>query len=245
MNDVKEFSLPASGYDVIAKILHAYVLCGDTPVNLADVASKSGLHHTMVSRNNSFLAALGLIQGGKAKTLTEDGKRLAIALSNDQREDIAQAWKRALEANSATSGVLHMLQVQKGVPENQVRGKIATSLGLPAGKGTTLGINTLIEVMTNAGVITIADGNVLLASAPTTTKAGDEQQPAAAVKKPDEPASAPKATPPLGLPQTATPQNLGKLTLPVHVNIELHLPASSEQSVYDALFKSIRENLLQ
>ena len=34
------------------------------------------------------------------------------------------------------------------------------------------------------------------------------------------------------------------LQFPIHFNIELHLPATAEQDVYDALFKSIRQNLM-
>jgi len=43
-----------------------------------------------------------------------------------------------------------MVQVQKTVPETDP-GQDRYFVGLPAGKGTTLGINTLLDVMTTAG----------------------------------------------------------------------------------------------
>ena len=48
-----KLDLPGSGYDVISKILHAYALCGSSPVSLGEVASKAGMNQTCYRRLDS------------------------------------------------------------------------------------------------------------------------------------------------------------------------------------------------
>ncbi|MCL6520388.1 MAG: hypothetical protein K6T99_11205 [Armatimonadetes bacterium] len=54
-----KFDLPNSGYEVIEKILHAYVRTGQQAVSLDDVASRAGMHRTRISPNHGFLVAVG------------------------------------------------------------------------------------------------------------------------------------------------------------------------------------------
>lgn len=50
MNDEKTLTLPRNRYETIAKILHAYALCGDEPVNLDTVAARAGMYKTRFRR---------------------------------------------------------------------------------------------------------------------------------------------------------------------------------------------------
>ena len=82
-----EFALPRSSYPELLKIIHAYFLADSRskgePVALADVAPRAAMNKSVVSRNNGFLASLGVIQGGNKKTLTEPGRSLGLAISHD------------------------------------------------------------------------------------------------------------------------------------------------------------------
>ncbi len=75
----KKLALPASSHEIVAKILHAYALCGDEPANLDSVAAKAGMNKTQVSGNNGFLVSIGLLTDGKAKALTPAGRTLALS----------------------------------------------------------------------------------------------------------------------------------------------------------------------
>lgn len=252
MTNGDNFALPGSGYDQLTKILHAYALCGDKPVNLPEVASKAGVHRTEVSRNAGFLVSLKLLSTGKAKSLTPEGKTLAIAVGHCQEEDVAVAWRRTLLANPSTKSVVDMLKVQKTVPQEQFVGKVATALGVPASKTTKTGLNSLVEIMTKSGLVTLkndtyelgpTDGAFKSESAEEDTTSGTllADEVVAGSSKLGTPSAAKDA----GLSQDDGSSKLSLGSIPIHVNIELHLPASSEQAVYDALFKSIRENLLR
>jgi hypothetical protein len=235
----KKLALPGSSYEIVAKILHAYALCGDTPASLDTVAARAAMDKTLVSRNNGFLVSLDLLTEGKSKTLTPDGKKLALAIGNNLEEDAAVEWRRIFLNAPAAKSVVDMLRVQREIPEAALSGRIASTLGQPGSSSTTTGVNALVEILTKAGVIHEQDGKFKLVTQPS------ESQPAKAVNASSMPVhpdlvetEAANTTPPI-------PSSLPKFgTIPIHVNIELHLPASSEQAVYDALFKSIRENLL-
>lgn len=241
MTEESKLNLPGSGYDVVSKILHAYALCGDKSISLDDVATKAGMNRTLISKNNGFLASLGLITGGKLKILTPEGKKLALALGHDLDEDSAQAWKQILLSAPAAESILDMIKVQKSIDVNILPAKIASTLGVPDSSMTRTGTKTLIEILMTCGLLMESDGKYLLASGEVT--------PSQKVSKHVETSSSELSTT-VELDINASgsekesPHVKVQGAIPIHVNIELHLPASSEQSVYDAIFKSIRENLL-
>jgi hypothetical protein len=246
-----KLSLPGSGYEVISKILHAYALCGDKPASLDDVGGRAAMDKTIVSRNNGFLSSLGLIGGGKSKTLTPAGKTLAIALGHGLEEDASIAWQRAILASAAAKPVLDLIRIQRSIAVAALPAKIASALGVPDSPATKTGTNTLIEVFRRAGVINEVDGKISLMRLPTSEHIPDET-PAPFAHNSQPISSAPpvvaEVSPRLQPAMVATERTnagtLGGAGIPIHVNIELHLPASAEQGVYDALFKSIREHLL-
>lgn len=245
MNEPQKLSLPGSGYDQLSKILHAYALCGEKPATLDEVAAKAAMNATIVSRNNGFLVSLNLLTGGKAKTLTAAGKDLALALGHDLEEDAALAWRRAILDAPAAKPILDMLRVQKTVAVDALPARIAATLGQPDSAATKTGTNTLIEILRHAALIKEAEGKITLLDASTkpeekaqnsTTSPRSEAVSETEVPTPMEKSPSPQ-------PLSPAPVN-GLGSIPIHVNIELHLPASAEQAVYDALFKSIREHLL-
>jgi hypothetical protein len=235
----KKLALPGSSYEIVAKILHAYALSGDEPASLDPVAAKAGMHKTQVSGNNGFLVSIGLLTDGKAKALTPAGKKLALAIGHGLDEDSALEWRRVLLAAPAVKGIIDMIRVQKEIPSAALPGRIASTLGLPDTSPTRTGTNCLINILTTSGILVEKDGKYSLTPEPQSapgTEPSSDVQPSIASKT----SKAAEAT---SSPPTSPAQFVS--AIPIHVNIELHLPPSSEQAVYDALFKSIRENLLK
>jgi hypothetical protein len=91
VGDDKVLTLPGNGYEMVAKILHAYALCGDEPTALDTVAVKAGMHKTQVSGNNGFLVSIGLLTDEKAKALTPAGK--------NWRWRLVTGWTRTRHSN--------------------------------------------------------------------------------------------------------------------------------------------------
>lgn len=117
----KKLALPASSHEIVAKILHAYALCGDEPANLDSVAAKAGMNKTQVSGNNGFLVSIGLLTDGKAKALTPAGRTLALAIGHGLDEDSALEWRRTLLGAPAAKGIIDMIRVQKEIPAAALR----------------------------------------------------------------------------------------------------------------------------
>lgn len=92
------FPLPISSYRELTRIIGAY---GKVPENSvpADVGRLIGINETIVSANNGFLKAVGIILGGKKKTTTSAGSALASAYEYDRQDEIASTWRRNLTVN--------------------------------------------------------------------------------------------------------------------------------------------------
>lgn len=63
---MEKIILPRSSYYELIKIVRAYAK-QDKAVSLNEIGKLTGINHTIVSANNSFLASIGLIEGGKSK----------------------------------------------------------------------------------------------------------------------------------------------------------------------------------
>ncbi len=99
------FRLPKSSYDELVKIIQAYGNSGPA-ANLDEVAQTSAMDKTIISRNNAFLISVGIIEGGKAKGITEKGKSLAQALHYEVLEDIATRWLAYSAGETKSPGVM-------------------------------------------------------------------------------------------------------------------------------------------
>ena len=130
MANDQEFALPGSGYDIIKKILHAYLLCGEKEVALGEVSQKAGMNKAQVSRNNGFFTSVGILEGGRKKTLTAKGHKVALAVSHDDQEATAGAWRGVIAESPALSGIIDMIKVQGGVAQASIITKIASHFGI-------------------------------------------------------------------------------------------------------------------
>ncbi len=240
-----KFSLPGSGYDALRKILHAYILLGGTKVTRAQVAQRAGKAKEDVSRNIKFLTCTGLITGGNEKTLTVPGQKLALAISHDDKAAIQAAWSEIITASSDLSAVLDMLKVQKGIPQAEFGSKMASHFGVPGGKSKT-GVKAIVDILIEAGAIVSEGDKYVVPKAQVKAmdnKRDTDTEPKARAEAPRN-AVATHIKDPFSSSDGMRTFSTNTPLVPIHINIELHLPASAEQSVYDAIFKSIRQNLM-
>ncbi len=232
--------LPGSGYDVITKILHAYALCGDKAVALYEVAQKAGMHKTQVSKNNGFLASIGVITGGKNKQLTEEGKALVLAVANKLEDDIVRQWERVLMSSPSTSSIIDMIRVQGSLSRDTLLGKTASILGLVDDKTTRTGLNCLFEIFQKSGLLIERDGKFSLSDTAkrieTESKGEQESLTAAHLSldssKPvsDMHRESLEAGPTTGVPS-------------LHIDIQIHIDANASPEQVDQIFASMAKHL--
>ena len=86
----EKFKLPRSSYEELCKIIKAYGRLSQAS-SLDDVAKLCAMNKTAISANNAFLTNVGLIEGGRSKVSTGDGKKLSKALEHELPDEIQEA----------------------------------------------------------------------------------------------------------------------------------------------------------
>jgi hypothetical protein len=172
--------------------------------------------------------------GGMKKSLTAKGQKLALAISHDDTGAVQGAWRELIADSPGLKAILDMIKVQNGIPKTNLPSRIASHLNIPGGQHKT-GLNTLVDILCDAGAIAEEDDKFVVAgeAAPPSHKSE---------AKLDAPPAAPAAS---AVSPAAAPASGAAPIVPIHINIELHLPSSAEQGVYDAIFRSIRQNLME
>lgn len=158
------FPLPGSSYRELIKIIQGYGRVRND-ATLADVASLTAIGETIISANNKFLVAIGIVQGGKKKSITPLGADLAIALQHDIKDEIAQKWRAVVDNNDFLQKVVAAVRIRKGMDESSLESHVAYSAGQPKTPSVATGAGAVVEILKSAGLLKDEAGN-LIATAP-------------------------------------------------------------------------------
>ncbi len=207
-----------------------------------DALSKlTGLHSTIISRNNKFLTDIGIISGGMKKTATDLGKRLGRALDHKQAEDGCRYWKEAIQTNEKVSGLVTTVRIKGGMSEKDFSDHVLYVSGQKNNSGNRTGARCVVDVLLSAGLLHEADGKLNVATAtpdkevlPPTTPPQPltNMQPTAPAQTHVGSVAASMAP----IAAASAPQ--------IAINIQLHLPETENAEVYEKLFKALKEHLL-
>lgn len=158
----EEFRLPGASYDKLGEIIVAYGE-QDGPVSTAEVADVIDAHPTQISRNNGFLLAAGIIEGGKAKGPTEKGKELANALHWEAEKDVQRLWRQLLRGNEFIEKILSAVKVRKGMERSNLESHIAYTSGRKKTSKVMTGAATVVEILLKAGFLEEKNGQLMVA----------------------------------------------------------------------------------
>jgi hypothetical protein len=160
----KGFPLPGSSYKELIKIIQGYGQVGDN-VTPSEVGRIVSIHETAVSKNNKFLGAIGIIQGGRKKSMTSLGKELAHALHHDMKDAIVVKWRAVVEANDFLQKVVAAVRIRKGMDESSLESHVAYSAGQPRTPAVATGAGTVVDILREAEILK-EEGGSLVAIAP-------------------------------------------------------------------------------
>jgi len=165
------FALPSSSYRELIKIIQAY---GKVPENAvpADVGRVISINETIVSSNNGFLKAVGIIQGGKKKTTTSVGKALAAAYEYERELEIATLWRSIVDATDFLQKVVAAVRIRKGMDEASLEAHVAYSAGQPKTPRVLTGAGTIVEILKVAGLLK-EEGGSLVALSPESSQSAE------------------------------------------------------------------------
>ncbi len=154
------FPLPRSSYDELVKIIEAYDVFNE-PKGPADVASAAAMNPTELSRNNRFLVAIGVIEGGKKKIITEQGRALASALQYDIEGDVRDLWRAVADNSEFLQKVLSAVRIRKGMELTSLQSHVAYSAGQTKTKKVLTGAGAVVEILKAAGLLQEEDGKLV------------------------------------------------------------------------------------
>lgn len=244
-----EFNLPGSSFEEIQKILKGYSHAPEQ-ASLDQLSKLTGLHATIISRNNKFLADIGLIAGGMKKTATDLGKKLGRALDHKQDADAQGYWKEAVQTNEKVAGLVTTVRIKGGMTEADFSSHVLYVSGQKNTSGNKTGARCVVDVLLAANLLQEENGKLVVSSAPAKETPADLKpatptpvQPAAAAAESGNGNGGATGTP-LPLPTLPVIPPTGTLTPQIAINIQLHLPETENAEVYEKLFKALREHLL-
>lgn len=158
----ERFPLPGSSYRELSKIIDAYATVGGATAP-GPVAQIAVVHETVVSRNNKFLVAAGLVEGGNRKSCTALGAKIGRAIQHDQTDAISEGWRQVVDQSDFLQKTVSAIRIRKGMEESALASHIAFTAGSSKNAYARAGAGAVIEILRLSGAI-YADGSTLMAS---------------------------------------------------------------------------------
>jgi len=148
----REFRLPGSSYEELVNIIVAYGT-RDEAARPGDVSKLDSVHQSSVSRNNGFLAQIGVLQGETKKLITRRGRALAHALARKGEEEIRQNWRAIVATNEFLQNVVAAVKLREGMLYPTVQAYVAHAAGQPRNKPVMTGAGAIVEILKTAGML--------------------------------------------------------------------------------------------
>lgn len=148
----QEFRLPGSTYEELVNIIVAYGT-RDEASNPGDVGKLNSVHQSSVSRNNAFLAGIGILRGEREKLVTRRGRSLALALARKDQDEIRANWRAVVSTSEFLQNVVSAVKLREGMLRPTVQAYIAHSAGQPRNNPVMTGAGAIIEILKSANLL--------------------------------------------------------------------------------------------
>ena len=151
------FRLPGSPYEDLVNIIVAYGT-RDEATRFGDVGRLDSAHQSSVSRNNAFLAEIGVLEGEREKVITRRGRSLALALARKDPAGIRKNWREVVAGSEFLQNIVSAVKMREGMPYHTVQAYVAHSARQPRNKPVMTGDGALVEILKGAGLLKEEDG---------------------------------------------------------------------------------------
>lgn len=238
----EKIKLPKASYDILKKVITGY---GHIEKNV-DVDSLSKLikmNKFDISAQNAFLSQVGIIEGGNKKNITPLGKKLARAYEHDIIQEIKKSLQEIITSNSFLSNLVSTIRLNKVMEEDSFISHILYAADSTKNPKNNTGAKAVKEMLVAAGLINEQDGKLAV----ETTATGTEPEQFPNNNTPNIPTagSNPNTNPDKNKPEIPPiPSALGSVLPQININIQLTIPETDNQSVYDNLFKAMKKYLM-
>jgi hypothetical protein len=229
-------ALPAVSLSELEKIITGYANLG-SDVSLDDLSNLIGINKTTISRNNKFLKEVGIIEGGQTKSVTSLGKKLGRAIEHDKSKDIKKLWRKTISGDELLSDLVSYVRINGGVEKSSLSSHVLYSSDQSSSSYNNTGSKAVVNILKRSELIEEIDGKLKI------SKDGHEDGSSGEPPKSDED----DGTSEDGAGDSPVQMRAHSKSVDptVTINIELQLPETENPEVYDSLFQSLRENLIE
>jgi hypothetical protein len=231
------FRLGRSSFEEVKNIIRGYAHF-DQDVKLDDLARLLAINKAVISGNNSFLTDIGIIEGGRTKTITPLGRNLGRALEHNQEDDIKRYLREVIQGSEFLSDLVSTVRIRNGMTVDDLASHILYASGQTNSKSNRTGARTVVDMLVESDVLLEKEGHLQVATMVTE----QEEKPSKVVppleKVEKETVISPK-------PVSSKPKMSVTPSPTIAINIQLHLPETENPAVYVELFKALRKHLLE
>src|SRR5690606_18578564 len=115
---------------------------------------------TQVSRNNGFFVSIGVLDGGRKKSLTAAGRELAKALDYEMPDQIEAAWYVLAQDNDFLRKIVSAVRIRGGMDLSSLRNHVAFTAGQPKSPRILTGAGSVVDVLKAAGLLREDGGKI-------------------------------------------------------------------------------------
>ena len=237
------FALPGASLESIKKILEAYGTRRSV-MAIGDVATMLNTDKSAVSRNSRFLLGTGLLTPGATRTLTPEGREIVTAMAIGDEETVRQCWSRIVSRTPFLQNRLATLSLKGPLSREKFTRLILETSGRSKTTSGRAGARAVVDLLVEAGRIHDDAGSLTVVPeeepGPEITVTAEPSRSDAPPPERETSAGATSAQVPVSgsAPVISSPPTIA-------INIQLHIPETRDDEVYQKLFRALREELLQ
>jgi hypothetical protein len=165
-----KFRMPEASWSTLRKIIRAYYAKRNAePVTVQDVATAAGLSRPMVSLQNNFLKAIGVLEQDSYK-LTPLGLELALGISRNDTATVRDATRRIVQSSPELKRLTETLEARAELSVEAFKSQTHLALGVDEADRQAKWIGTILEILVESGLVEV-DGDIVRPAHP----AGGEQ----------------------------------------------------------------------
>ena len=119
------------------------------------------MNKTAISANNAFLTNVGLIEGGRSKAATDEGRDLAKALEHELPDEIQDRWAAVVGGNDFLEKMAAAVKVRGKMESAALESHIAYSAGEAKSGPVMTGARAVVDILRAAGVVRESEGQLV------------------------------------------------------------------------------------
>ena len=162
---VNTFAMPGGSWESIKKIVRAYGAARDEEKpTVESIAGLAGLHRPVISKNNNFLRAVGILRADNNK-LTPVGEQLATGIALENEPLVTESLRQIIGETRVLARLVGVMEARGQVKLDAFKAQVILLAGLNESSTNLAYIRALVDMLVEAAVVKVEGDTLSLHSA--------------------------------------------------------------------------------